>query len=47
MLQKRAFLREAADGGWTIALDHDPSGTLVRAHAEDAESGRFRLERLA
>jgi glyoxylase-like metal-dependent hydrolase (beta-lactamase superfamily II) len=47
MLNKRALLREAADAGWTVALDHDPVTALVRVAVEDAESGRFRLSPLA
>lgn len=44
MLNKRAFLAEAASEGWTIALDHDPVAPLVRAVAEAPDMSRFRLE---
>jgi glyoxylase-like metal-dependent hydrolase (beta-lactamase superfamily II) len=46
MLNKRAFLAEAADEGWTLVLDHEPSTPSVRVVRESDDASRFRLEPL-
>lgn len=43
MLSKRALLAEAADGGWTLILDHEPHEPIVRVLREPGTPARFRL----
>jgi glyoxylase-like metal-dependent hydrolase (beta-lactamase superfamily II) len=40
--RKEQLLRSAADGGWTLILDHDPAGSVGRVVRD--EKGRYRFE---
>ncbi|TVQ32836.1 MAG: MBL fold metallo-hydrolase [Phycisphaeraceae bacterium] len=42
MIQKSAFLQEACDAGWLVALDHEPGAAVVRVERGD-KPGAYRL----
>jgi glyoxylase-like metal-dependent hydrolase (beta-lactamase superfamily II) len=43
--RKEALLREAAECGWILVLDHDPDSVVGRVVRDDP--GRYRLEKIA
>jgi len=44
MVQKKRFLADAHEGGWTIVLDHHPGDPVVRTRPHERREGEFTLE---